>query len=278
MSFARPIRSYFVQVNARLTVGPTFRQISINRGWNSITQIEQQRRAMSNLSRTEKLIFAPGENASTNTAAQFTKGALESHQLSSDPLQQFNIWFKHASENGVYVPETCCLSTAELPSGRVSARFVYLKELDDKGFVIYSNWGTSRKASDIKSNPHASLTFWWRELERQVRIEGPAERLTDDESQIYYDTRARGSRIGAWASQQSSVLNDRQELEDQVKDVEKKFEGVEKPPVPPFWGGLRVIPEMIEFWQGRDSRLHDRFRFSKDEKQESGWKMERLSP
>lgn len=153
---------------------------------------------------------------------------------------------------------------------------VYLKELDDRGFVIYSNWGTSRKASDVASNPHASLTFWWHELERQVRVEGRVERLKGEESQVYYDTRIRGSRLGAWASQQSSVLKDREELEQQVKDVETRFHGKDEIPVPEFWGGLRVIPDMIEFWQGRESRLHDRFRYTKDEGGE--WKVDRLSP
>lgn len=169
------------------------------------------------------------------------------------------------------------LSTAELPSGRVSARMVYLKELDARGFVIYSNWATSRKAADVRSNPYASLTFWWRELERQVRVEGPVERLTDEESQVYYNTRIRGSRIGAWASEQSSVLEGREELERRVEEVEKRFGEKEEIPVPDFWGGLRVLPEVVEFWQGRQSRLHDRFRYTRDEG--SGeWRMERLSP
>jgi pyridoxamine 5'-phosphate oxidase len=155
---------------------------------------------------------------------------------------------------------------------------VYLKELDQKGFVIYSNWGTSQKAKDVESNPWASLAFWWRELERQVRVEGKVERLSSEESQVYYDLRVRGSRIGAWASQQSKVLSGREELEEQVKDVEKRFEGVDKIPVPEFWGGLRIIPERIEFWQGRESRLHDRFAYEKIEGEGGEWKVERLSP
>ena len=170
------------------------------------------------------------------------------------------------------------MATASLPDGKVSARVVYLKELDDRGFVIYSNWDTSKKAQDISTNPQAALTFWWRELERQIRIEGTVERLSSEQSQIYYDTRIRGSRIGAWASKQSAVLKDRQELEDRVKEVEKRFEGQDKLPVPEFWGGLRVIPDMMEFWQGRESRLHDRFRYLKDDAETNGWKIERLSP
>lgn len=196
----------------------------------------------------------------------------------ASPFDQFHAWFTQARTGGVHQPETVCLSTAHLPSGRVSARYVYLKELDRRGFVVYSNWATSRKADDVRTNPQASLTFWWREQERQVRVEGPVERLTSDESQVYYDTRIRSSRVGAWASAQSTVLEDREELEGRVKEVEERFAGQERIPVPDFWGGLRIIPERVEFWQGRESRLHDRFQYVKDEKADHGWKIERLSP
>jgi pyridoxamine 5'-phosphate oxidase len=153
---------------------------------------------------------------------------------------------------------------------------VYLKELDEKGFVIYSNFGTSKKAKDIESNKWASLTFWWREMERQVRVEGMVERMSGEESQVYFDTRIRGSRVGAWASRQSEVLEGRETLEGWVKGVEEKFEGEEKIPVPEFWGGLRIKPVMVEFWQGRESRLHDRFQYEKMEDGE--WRIQRLSP
>lgn len=225
-----------------------------------------------------KHIFAPGGTNDSPQAEQYTKGSLDESQLDRDPIKQFKLWFDHAGKEGVYQPETVTFGTAHLPSGRVSSRMVYLKELDSRGFIIYSNWGTSRKAADVESNPWASLTFWWRELERQVRVEGRTERLTNEESQVYYDTRIRGSRIGAWASKQSQVLKDRGELEQWVNDVEKKFEGQEKIPVPDFWGGIRVIPEMVEFWQGRPSRLHDRFRYEKGDEADGGWRMERLSP
>lgn len=159
---------------------------------------------------------------------------------------------------------------------------MYLKELDDRGFVVYSNWGTSRKAEDVASNPRAALAFWWHEVERQVRVEGKVERLSASESQSYYGLRARGSKIGAWASAQSTVLPEdqggREVLEKRVKYMEERFKGVEDIPVPEFWGGLRVLPEMVEFWQGRDSRLHDRFRYSFDPDVEGGWRIERLSP
>jgi pyridoxamine 5'-phosphate oxidase len=158
----------------------------------------------------------------------------------------------------------------------VAARYVYLKELTPRGFAIYSNWDTSQKAKDVSSNQWAALTFWWRELERQVRVEGRVERMSAAESQVYFDTRLRSSRIGAWASRQSLVLQSREELEEQVREVERKFEGQESIPVPDFWGGVRIVPESIEFWQGRDSRLHDRFKYEKGE--DGQWTIVRLSP
>jgi pyridoxamine 5'-phosphate oxidase len=169
---------------------------------------------------------------------------------------------------------------------------VYMKELDHRGFVIYSNFGTSRKARDLESNPWASLVFWWEALERQVRVEGRAERLSREESQKYYDTRVRGSRIGAWASRQSAVLvpqggegggvgsddDGRAQLQRWVEEAEVRFKGTEEIPVPEFWGGLRIVPERVEFWQGRENRLHDRFVYEKVEGQEDKWTLERLSP
>ncbi|KAH9881935.1 hypothetical protein J1614_001106 [Plenodomus biglobosus] len=249
----------------------------------SVRQPHQQTRKMlHSASQTAKKIFAPTSNSSDpGHATQYTKGALDRVDLLPSPTDQFHKWFQEATSASVYQPETVTFSTASLPDGKVSARMVYMKELDARGFVIYSNWDTSRKAADVRSNPHAALTFWWRELERQVRVEGTVERLTSEESQVYYDTRIRGSRIGAWASRQSSVLEGREELEKQVQEVEKKFEGEEKIPVPEFWGGLRVVPDMVEFWQGRESRLHDRFVYRRVEgcgEGEGEWKVERLSP
>lgn len=173
----------------------------------------------------------------------------------------------------------------------MSSRIVYMKELDSKGFVIYSNWGTSRKASDVASNPYAALCFFWSPLQRQVRVEGRAVRLPATESQVYFDTRARGSRIGAWSSRQSAVLqpcgedgadDGRKQLEGWVAETEKRFEGQETIPVPEFWGGLRIVPDRMEFWQGRESRLHDRFTYQWEETGgpdgKGGWKLDRLSP
>ncbi|KAK9776668.1 hypothetical protein AB5N19_11218 [Seiridium cardinale] len=238
---------------------------------------------------TSKLIFAPAGQATHGQAEQFTKGHLTRSDLDpSSPIRQFHSWFAAAqhTSSGVAHPETCTLSTASLPSGRVTSRMVYLKELDDTGFVVYSNFGTSRKAADLASNPWASLTFWWESMERQVRVEGKAIRLSSEESQRYYDTRARGSRIGAWSSRQSQVLrptgeegdDGRNELEGWVKETEEKFDGQEKIPVPEFWGGLRIVPELIEFWQGRESRLHDRFVYERKSEGKDEWSLERLSP
>jgi pyridoxamine 5'-phosphate oxidase len=223
----------------------------------------------------EKLIFAPGAANESHQSIQFTKGHLLREDLLPDPLDQFTAWFQAARDASVPQSEACTLASAELPSGRVSARIVYLKELDRAGFVVYSNWATSRKAADAATNAQVALTFWWRELERQVRVEGVAERVARDEAQRYFDTRARGSRIGAWASAQSAVLRGREELDERVAEVTSRFEGCEDIPVPEFWGGMRVKPDSVEFWQGRENRLHDRFRYSKEG---ASWKIERLSP
>ncbi|KAJ0367319.1 hypothetical protein COL154_003395 [Colletotrichum chrysophilum] len=245
---------------------------------------------------TEREKVAPAGSQQNTRADQFTLSALHRRDLdpSGSPIPQFNAWFKAAQEShAVSHPETCTLSTASLPSGRVSARMVYLKELDGKGgFVVYTNLGTSRKAADLATNKHASLVFWWEALQRQVRVEGVAGRLSPEESQVYYDTRVRGSRIGAWASRQSQVLepkpgvvsgtegedDGRAQLEGWVEEVEKRFDGQEKIPVPEFWGGLRIVPDRIEFWQGRENRLHDRFVYGKEEGEDDKWTVNRLSP
>ena len=196
---------------------------------------------------------------------QYSKGTLSRSQLAKDPFAQFQSWFTHAQQNAVYQPETVCLSTASLPSGRVSARTVYLKELDKEGFVIYSNFGTSKKGKDLETNKWASLTFHWRELERQVRIEGLTERMSTEESQVYFDTRIRGSRIGAWASRQSTVVGE-DDVRDRLHEVEQRF-GVQSGdpydvPLPEFWGGWRVIPQFVSLSILRfvSSPLHQRDR------------------
>ncbi|KAM4056726.1 pyridoxamine 5'-phosphate oxidase domain-containing protein [Hirsutella rhossiliensis] len=241
----------------------------------------------------EKLIYAPAGPNPHGQAAQFTRSTLSRHALDpTSPAAQFHTWFAAAQASGDAIPqpEACTLSTAALPSGRVSSRVVYLKELDaGGGFVVYSNLGSSRKAADLASNPHAALVFYWPPLQRQVRVEGVAARCDRDRSQAYFDTRVRGSRIGAWASRQSQVLeprgdgddDGRAQLDEWVAEAEKRFEGQDHIPVPDFWGGLRIVPTLVEFWQGRDSRLHDRFVYQwHDAKDgaEGRWELSRLSP
>lgn len=238
------------------------------------------------------IAVAPAGSSPHGQAEQFTKSTLAKTDLNAHtPIPQFNKWFSQAQTSSISQPEACTLSTAELPSGRVSSRIVYLKELDTAGgFVIYSNFGTSRKAADLATNPHASLVFFWGPLQRQVRVEGVASRYSREESQEYFDTRVRGSRIGAWASRQSQVLeptegvegdDGRAQLEGWVKETESKFEGEEDIPVPEFWGGLRIVPTRVEFWQGRSCRLHDRFVYVREEGrdgEDEEWTLERLSP
>lgn len=264
---------------------------------------------------------APAGHNPHGQAPQFTLSQLHLRDLNpSSPIPQFHAWFSLAQRTpSISQPEACTLSTASLPSGRVSSRLVYLKELDAHGFVMYTNLGTSRKARDLQTNPHASLVFYWPPLQRQVRVEGVTETNSREESQTYFDTRVRGSRIGAWASKQSVVLTPRSkqvnglektneveaeaeaesavasdgegdekddddgraELEGWVKDVEDRFKDQDKIPVPDFWGGLRLVPQRVEFWQGRESRLHDRFVYEWEEGQdgkEGRWRLERLSP
>jgi len=183
---------------------------------------------------------------------QYTRGSLELDQLDpADPIKTFTTWFAFAQSSGVVsTPEAVTLSTAELPSGRVSSRTVLMKQADTRGFVIYSNFQTSKKSRDLSTNPRAALNFWWEHLERQVRIEGTTERLTPEESQKYASTRPRDSQLGAWASPQSSAIPTREELDTRVREVHDRFREATEIPVPPFWGGLRIVPDLVEFWQG----------------------------
>ncbi|KAF1817134.1 pyridoxamine 5'-phosphate oxidase [Eremomyces bilateralis CBS 781.70] len=224
---------------------------------------------------SSKLIFAPTDSPTAPHAHQFSASPLSLPTLSPSPLTQFHTLFTAGQRAHLPQPETCVLSTAALPSGRPSARTVYLKELDDRGFVIYSNTEHSRKAADLRTNPQACLTFWWAGLERQVRVTGAVERVGVEEAQRYFDTRNRESRVGAWASRQSEVLKDRKELEERVKKEKERWEGKEGIEVPGHWGGWRVVPEEVEFWGGREGRLHDRFLYTREGE---GWRIERLSP
>lgn len=190
-----------------------------------------------------------------------------------DPLELFGEWWEAARASGLLLPEATALATAT-PEGRPSVRMVLLKGLDSRGFVFYTNYG-SRKAREMDANPRAALCFHWAVLERQVRVSGPVERLSEDESAAYFATRSRGSRLGAWASRQSEPLAGRRELEERFRELRERFQGREIP-LPPFWGGYRLSPEEMEFWQGRADRLHDRITFRRRE--DGGWSAGRLHP
>lgn len=191
-----------------------------------------------------------------------------------DPVELFQSWFAAARKSGLFLPEAMTLATAT-PDGRPSARMVLLKQADSDGFVFFTNY-TSRKAGELDANPWASLLFHWPILQRQVRVEGRVERVSREESAAYYHSRPRGSQIGAWASDQSSRVDDRATLERRVKEFEAKF-GEGEIPLPDHWGGFRVIPHRIEFWQGRPFRLHDRVIFERTEDSDA-WTTHRLYP
>jgi pyridoxamine 5'-phosphate oxidase len=193
--------------------------------------------------------------------------------LDLDPHAQFDRWFGDAVGAGVRAPEQMALATAA-SDGTPSLRMVLLKGHDERGFVFYTN-RTSRKAVELEANPRAAAVLHWEPLSRQVRIEGPVEAITDEESFAYFRTRPRPSRISAWASPQSRAVADRGELERRAAEIEERFAGGEDVPLPPFWGGYRVAATTIEFWQGRRDRLHDRIRY---ELREGGWRRERLGP
>ncbi len=189
-----------------------------------------------------------------------------------DPIELFGDWFRAAQGAGIYLPESMTLATAT-PDGRPSARMVLLKGFDQQGFRFFTNY-ESRKARELDANPRATLVSHWAVLQRQVRIEGTVARLTTEESEAYFKTRPRGAQVGAWASRQSAELADRKLLDDRVEEYQEKFKGGDVP-LPPFWGGYRLTPERIEFWQGRANRLHDRLLF---ERRGEGWQSMRLYP
>jgi len=193
-------------------------------------------------------------------------------KAADSPVALFRTWFDDATRSGILMPEAMTLATTTR-EGRPSARMVLLKGFDDRGFVFFTNYG-SRKSKDLTENPHAALCFHWSVLQRQVRIEGTVTRTSAEESESYFRTRARGSRIGAWASMQSDVLDSRATLEARVREIEAKYPG-ENVPLPEFWGGFRLAPERIEFWQGRINRLHDRLLYSRAG---DSWRIERLYP
>lgn len=191
-----------------------------------------------------------------------------------DPLELFAEWWDAARDAGIYLPDSTALATST-PDGVPSVRMVLLKGLDPRGFVFYTNY-ESRKARELDANPRGALCFHWAVLERQVRVSGPVSRVSEEESAAYFRTRPRGSRIGAWASRQSHRLPERSELEARFRRFETEFAGGDIP-LPSFWGGYRLVPHRLEFWQGRANRLHDRLVFERDGDR-GPWSTHRLFP
>lgn len=202
----------------------------------------------------------------------YTLTGLDEADTAGDPITQFDEWFRQAVHAGLREPNAMTLATVS-PDGLPSARIVLLKSFDERGFVFFTNHN-SQKGRELDGHPPAALVFYWAELERQVRVQGMASRVSAEESDLYFASRPRGSRLGAWASPQSTVIASRQVVEEALEAREREFPG-EEIPRPPFWGGYRVQPECIEFWQGRPNRLHDRLRFRRVD---SAWTRERLSP
>jgi pyridoxamine 5'-phosphate oxidase len=202
----------------------------------------------------------------------YARESLSEHDVLADPLAQFARWFDQAMQADVLEPNAMSLATVGA-GGQPSVRIVLLKGIDARGFVFYTDY-RSRKAGELDADGKAGLCFWWGELERQVRVTGTVERASREESAAYFTNRPRGSQIGAWSSTQSSVLGARGELDAQVAATEKRF-GDGAVPLPDHWGGYRVRPDEIEFWQGRPSRLHDRIQYVRSG---DAWKIVRLSP
>lgn len=203
----------------------------------------------------------------------YSLAGLQEKDLARDPFRQFEKWFQEAEAAKLAEPNAAVLSTATR-DGRPSARTILLKGLDGRGFLFFTNY-ESRKARELAENPRASLLFPWHALERQVAVEGTVSRVSHEESAAYFCSRPRASQLSAWASAQSTIVADRAQLEDALKALEKKYAGQDIP-LPPQWGGYRLNPETVEFWQGRRSRLHDRLRYRRDA--EGSWIVERLSP
>lgn len=203
---------------------------------------------------------------------EYARARLDEASVGPDPLPEFGRWFDEALKAKALEANAMTLATASA-DGAPSARTVLLKAFDERGFVFFTDY-RSQKGVELKRNPRAALVFYWPELERQVRITGRTEAVSQEESEAYFSTRPRSSRISAWVSHQSQVIPSRKVLEEQVPKFERKYPG-EEVPLPPYWGGFRVAPDTIEFWQGRENRLHDRIRYVRDGDR---WRIERLSP
>ncbi|MFK0116531.1 pyridoxamine 5'-phosphate oxidase [Streptomyces sp. NPDC090994] len=207
---------------------------------------------------------------------QYRAEGLGETGLAATPVEQFARWFRQAAtDGGLFEPNAMVVSTADA-EGRPSSRTVLLKHFDERGFVFYTNYG-SRKARDLAANPHVSLLFPWHPMARQVIVTGTAARTGRDETAAYFRTRPHGSQLGAWASTQSAVVGSRAELDAAYAELAARYPEGEQVPVPPHWGGFRVVPRTVEFWQGRENRLHDRLRYVAAG-DGGGWRVERLGP
>jgi len=209
-----------------------------------------------------------------NIREEYRLAELSERNCETNPIVQFERWMKDAQAAHLKEPNAMTLSTATA-DGRPSGRVLLLKEVSELGFVFYTSY-TSRKARELERNPFAALTFYWPELERQVRVEGGTSRVAREKSEAYFQTRPRGSQLGAWASHQSEVISSREELEAALKQAEAAYLEIDGVPTPEFWGGYSLSPDSIEFWQGRPNRLHDRLRYRR--KDEFRWEIDRLSP
>lgn len=207
-----------------------------------------------------------------NIRKVYKKGSLDKSEVAPDPITQFDKWWKEAIASNIDEVNAMTLATCD-ENGIPSARIVLLKGIHDDGFVFFTNY-TSHKAKDMEKDAHVALVFFWKELERQVRVEGYIEKTSDQESETYFKSRPRESQIGAWVSHQSSVVPSRSFLEERKASLEEEFSGKEIPR-PAFWGGYVVHPQRVEFWQGRPGRLHDRIFYTKEE---DSWIIERLAP
>ncbi|MEU9720469.1 pyridoxamine 5'-phosphate oxidase [Streptomyces sp. NPDC047976] len=204
---------------------------------------------------------------------QYRSEIVEEAGLADDPMAQFALWFAQAADSHLFEPNAMVVSTATA-GGRPSSRTVLLKQFDSRGFVFFTNYG-SRKVREIDENPYVSLLFPWHPIARQVIVTGRAERIGRDETAAYFRSRPHGSQLGAWASAQSTVIGSRAELDRRYAELAARYPEGEQVPVPPEWGGLRVLPDALEFWQGHENRLHDRLRYVLDGDK---WRVERLCP
>jgi len=202
----------------------------------------------------------------------YTRQQLLETEVDPNPFNQFQIWFDQALSSDILEPNAMTIASAT-KAGIPSARVVLLKGFDERGFIFYTNY-ESRKGQELIDNPHAALVFWWGVLERQVRVEGSVEQISDEETIAYFHSRPIGSQLGAWASNQSRVVANREELENRLEQFTQQYDNQEIPR-PPHWGGFRVVPHAIEFWQGRPNRLHDRLLYRH---QNDTWTIERLAP